>query len=88
MWKVIVIIMVLVMVGCVDTAKEGGKQYQSNIGIRDYGNGVFYFNYTEGDFAKALSGFSETHKVISICPNTPPSSQGGAFGYFVVAEEK
>jgi hypothetical protein len=59
-----------------------------------YGNGVYYFNYTGGEFADGLSQFIGEHKnleLISFSGNGTGKAayeQGRDCGYFVVFREK
>lgn len=58
--------------------------------IVDYGNGVYYFDSVEADFANALSTFISQHPELQLqamCGNGR-SPNGRDLGYFVVFHKK
>lgn len=58
--------------------------------VVDYKNGVYYFDYTEANFANALSKFISEHPELELISFTGDgnASYGRDDGYFVVFRKK
>ena len=78
--------------GCTVTSQPD-QRYEQEYGngetcnIKDYGNGVLYFDANKDRFGSALSAYIETHKVrvVSISADSQ-GVYGITDGYFVVVE--
>lgn len=59
-------------------------------GVKDYGEGVYYFPFTKSEFGKALAQFLRAHKdlKVSAIPGDEDNPAGKTDGYFVVFEPK
>ncbi len=72
---------------------EDGKVYSAlspDADIQDYGNGVYYFNYTRKDFAKVLSAFIADHPELEFVSMTGDGTDFHGFdaGYFLLFKKK
>lgn len=58
--------------------------------IRDYGNGIYYFDYTGDSFGRALSAFVVEHSELELVSFSGDGrgTYGIDLGYFVVFKEK
>lgn len=79
------LIVALFLVGCGNSLPSNGKP-----DVKDFGNGVLYFEYNGSDFGYALSSWIGDHrdyKVIQIVEDGT-DAYGSTHGYFVVVEKR
>ncbi|MEK7653951.1 MAG: hypothetical protein AAB345_01555 [Patescibacteria group bacterium] len=84
------------LVGCMEdkaaNVSNVASAYSSTSKIVDYGNGVFYFPYTEAEFGNALSAFLKEHpewELVTFDGNPDKNKKAGwLFGYFVGFRKK
>lgn len=67
---------------------QGGAENAAYAKIIGYGNGIYYFQYNEEYFGKALSAFVEAHKDLEPILMASNNSRGYTYGYFVVFQIK
>lgn len=88
---------IIVLAGCQNAIKTPVAQDEQKVkmddNIKDYGNGVYYFNYTDSDFGEQLSLFIGQHpelRMVSFASDNDGSiafPDGGTKGYFVKFEQ-
>lgn len=79
----------LLVAGC-DSARNPKNVKRVVTSEINYGNGVYYFPYTESDFGNALSSFIQEHpeyEVVSMASNGT-TAYGVNQGYFVIVKKK
>ena len=89
---IVVAVGLLGLVGCdPDLAADPGKVASGSVkDVVDYKNGVYYFDYTEAEFANALSKFIADHPELEFVGVTGNGTGGHGYdrGYFVVFRKK
>jgi hypothetical protein len=87
----------LFLVGCgcdtIKPADDPNSVLKSQIitpSVIDYGNGVLFFNYAEGDFGNALSAYLKEHpeKEVTAIVGGKIGAHGYIMGYFVTVRDK
>ena len=83
--------------GCVPSADDPKNVTTKNVeveyvrnGIVDYGNDVYYFNYTEAAFGNAVSKFREDNPELELITSASDDTDGYGHtaGYFVFFKKK
>lgn len=96
-WAGIVLIVILFAGGTFifsgfDNAGDPSKVSQSTNsgGVIDYGNGVYYFSFSEAAYGKALSEFMGEHPDLKLVSQAGDGTgfHGNDRGYFVVFEPR
>lgn len=92
-----IVVMMIAIVGCVNNTSKSAVQNEQTVktadGIKNYGNGVYYFDYTKSNFGEQLSLFIGQHpelRMVSFAPYNAGSialPSGGTDGYFVKFEK-
>ena len=92
----LVMMMIILLASCGNNTTKPVAQNEETVkmsdGIKDYGNGVYYFDYTDSNFGEELSLFIGQHpklRMVSFASNDDGSiafPSGGTDGYFVKFE--
>lgn len=86
-WFVLIVLAGVFLVSCDPASNpENVRPTTSSGDITDYGNGVYYFDYTNNAFGNKLSAYLEAHpdlELVEIAPNGT-SGYGADDGYFVI----
>lgn len=90
------IMMIVLLASCVNNTSKPTVQNEKTVktayGIKDYGNGVYYFDYTKNEFGEQLSLFIGQHpelRMVSFASDNDGKvalPSGGTAGYFVKFE--
>lgn len=96
--KILLGIIIIILTGCGNNTPKQVIQNEQTVkmadGIKDYGNGVYYFDYTRSKFGEQLSLFIGQHtelRIVSFASNNSGSigfPSGGTDGYFVCFESR
>ncbi len=93
----VVVSMAFFLVGCENDASDPKNVDAKNIpaaetsaGVLCYGNGVYYFPYTEAEYGNALSRFIKDHPELELVDATGDGHHASGIdrGYFVVFRNK
>lgn len=89
--------MIIFLASCVNNTPKPAVQNEETVqtadGIKDYGNGVYYFDYTKSEFGEQLSLFIGQHPKLRMVSFTSDNNgsfslpSGGTDGYFVKFEQ-
>jgi hypothetical protein len=93
---IVLVLVILVLLFVVVINKKNPAADPKNVGkistsaVVDYGNGVYYFNYTGTGFGNALSTFLSEHRELELLSMTGDGTgaYGSDDGYFVVFRTK
>ena len=88
---VLIGVLLLMLVGCSTAADPREVNPKLEVGkVVDFGNGVYYFNSKQADFANALSAFLSAHQELEVTSMAGDGTcgYGADCGYFVTFRHK